>query len=164
LFTETELMIEQAKELTALSPSVMIKVPASMQGAEVVKHLTAQAISTNVTICFTLPQIMAVAKAAMQGVQLAEERGVDLSQWRSVITMMVGRLTEQKTLDAQAARRGLQLSWQDRHWFDIAVFRRAYRLLMEAGYVSKLLACSLRDGPVVAGKKRFWDVEKDRWR
>ena len=74
--------------------------------------------------------------------------------------MMIGRLTEQETLDVQAERRNIQLSWQDKHWFGIAVFRRAYRMLTEGGYASKMLACSMRVGPLVAGKMRFWDVEK----
>jgi transaldolase len=160
LFTETEQMVRDAEELSALSPNVMIKVPASMQGIEVVKILTSKGISTNTTVCFTLPQIMASADATMQGIKLAEKNGVDLSKWRAVITMMIGRLTEQETLDIQAARRNIELSWQDKHWFGIAVFRRAYRLLTEGGYASKMLACSMRVGPLVAGKMRFWDVQK----
>lgn len=160
LFTETERMVSDAEELSALCPNVMIKVPASMQGIEVVKVLTSKGISTNTTVCFTLPQIMASANAAMEGIKLAGSNGVDLSRWRAVITMMIGRLTEQETLDIQAARRDIQLSWQDKHWFGIAVFRRAYHLLTEGGYASKMLACSMRAGPVVAGKMRFWDVQK----
>lgn len=160
LFTETDVMLRTAQELSALSPNVMIKVPASMQGIEVVKSLTAQGIATNTTVCFTLPQIMASARAAMEGVRLARENGVDLSRWRAVITMMIGRLTENPVLDLQARRRQIPLTWQDKHWYGIAVFRRAYRLLKEGGYVSKMLACSMRPGPLVAGKMRFWDVQK----
>jgi transaldolase len=159
LFTETDRMVHDAVELSSLDPNVMIKVPASMQGIEVVRQLTAKGISTNTTVCFTLPQILASARAAMEGIALAQRDGVDLGRWRAVITMMIGRLTENPVLDLQAERRGIQLTWQDRHWFGIAVFRRAYRMLSEAGYASKMLACSLRDGPLVAGKRRFWDVE-----
>jgi transaldolase len=160
LFTETEQMVHDAEELSALSPNVMIKVPASMQGIEVVKVLTSKGISTNTTVCFTLPQIMASANAAMQGIEIAKQNGIDLSKWRAVITMMIGRLTEKETLDIQAARRNIELSWQDKHWFGIAVFRRAYRILAEGGYASKMLACSMRPGPLVAGKMRFWDIQK----
>jgi transaldolase len=160
LFTETDQMVQDAVELSALSPNVMIKVPASMQGIEVVKILTSKGISTNTTVCFTLPQILASAEAAMDGIKIAEANGTDLNRWRAVITMMIGRLTEQETLDLQAERRNIKLSWQDKHWFGIAVFRRAYRLLTEGGYASKMLACSMRPGPLVAGKKRFWDIEK----
>jgi transaldolase len=160
LFTETEQMVHDAKELSALSPNVMVKVPASMQGIEVVKILTSLGISTNTTVCFTLPQIMASADAAMDGIRLAEKNKVDLRNWRAVITMMIGRLTEHEVLDVQAERKNIKLSWQDKHWFGIAVFRRAYRMLTDGGYASKLLACSMRAGPVVAGKMRFWDVQK----
>jgi transaldolase len=52
------------------------------------------------------------------------------------------------------------LSWHDKHWFGLAVFKRAYHLLTEGGFASKLLACSMREGPPVAGKMRFWDIEK----
>src|SRR5574341_1513078 len=160
LFTETEKMLHDAEELSALSPNVMVKVPASMQGVEVVKILTSKGISTNTTVCFTLPQILASANAAMEGIKIAEQNKVDLSKWRAVITMMIGRLTEHEVLDVQAERRNIKLSWQDKHWFGIAVFRRAYRILTEGGYASKMLACSMRAGPVVAGKMRFWAVKK----
>ncbi len=160
LFTETEQMVCDAEELHALSPNVMIKVPASMQGIEAIKILNSRGISTNTTICFTLPQIMASAEATLEGIRLAEQNQVDLSRWRAVITMMIGRLTEHPILDVQAARKGIHLSWQDKHWFGIAVFRRAYRLLNEGGHASKMLACSMRHGPLVAGRMRFWDIEK----
>ena len=74
--------------------------------------------------------------------------------------MMIGRLTENEALVVQARRRGIELTWQDRHWLGIAIFQRAYRLLKEEGYPSKMLACSMRQGPLVAGKAKFWDLEK----
>lgn len=160
LLTETGQMIRDAEELSALSPNVMIKVPASMQGIEVVRILTSRGISTNTTVCFTLPQILASADAAMEGIRIAEKNKVDLSRWRAVITMMIGRLTEHEILEIQAERKNIKLSWQDKHWFGIAVFRRAYQMLTEGGYASKMLACSMRAGPLVAGKVRFWDVQK----
>jgi transaldolase len=160
LFTEVDQMVTDADELRAISPNVMIKVPASMQGIEVLKILTSKGISTNTTTCFTLPQIMASADAAMAGIKIAEKNKVDMSKWRAVITMMIGRLTEHEVLDMQAERKNIKLSWQDKHWYGIAVFRRAYRILTEGGYASKLLACSMRPGPLVAGKMGYWDLQK----
>ena len=160
LITETEKMIEMAKEIRAISPNVMIKVPASTQGVDVVRALTSMAIPTNVTTCFTLPQIWAVANAAKEGYDLAVKNKVDMSNWRAVITMMIGRLTEHPVLDQQAARRGMTLSWSDKHWLGIYVFRKAFQLLKENAMPSKMLACSMRDGPLVGGKYHFWDVSK----
>jgi transaldolase len=160
LFTEREIMHRQADEIAALSPNVMIKVPASTEGVDVVRHLTSKAISTNTTTCFTLPQIMAVARAAKEGLELAKKNGVDTSRWRAVITHMLGRLTERKELMAQAEHYGIQLSEADRKWFGLAVFKRAYQLIRDGGYPSKMLLCSVRPGPHVNGRMRFWDVEE----
>jgi transaldolase len=153
-------MITMAQEIRAISPNVMIKVPASTEGVAVVKALSSMAIPTNVTTCFTLPQIWAVANAAKEGAALGEKAKVDMSKWRAVITMMIGRLTEHAVLDQQAARRGITLSWTDKHWFGIYVFRKAFKLLKDNGMPSKLLACSMREGPMVGGRYHFWDVEK----
>jgi transaldolase len=160
LINEPEKMIVDAQEIRAIAPNVMVKVPASTEGVEVVKVVTSMAIPTNVTTCFTLPQIWAVANAAADGVKIAEKNKVDMSKWRAVITMMIGRLTENPVLDEQAARRGLTLSWSDKHWWGIDVFRKAYALLRENALPSKMLACSMREGPNVGGKLHFWDVEK----
>ena len=160
LFTEVDQMVHDAEELRSLSPNVMIKVPASMEGMEVIKILTSKGISTNTTTCFTLPQIMGSADAAMEGIRMAEKNKTDMRNWRAVITMMIGRLTEHPVLDVQAERKNMRLSWQDKHWYGIAVFRRAYRMLSEGGYASKLLACSMRPGPLVAGKMRYWDLQQ----
>jgi transaldolase len=160
LLTEGEKMIETAQEIRAIAPNLMIKVPASTQGVEVVKVLTSMAIPTNVTTCFTLPQIWAVANAAKEGYQIGLKNGVDMSNWRAVITMMIGRLTENPVLGEQAARRGITLTWSDKHWLGIYVFRKAFHLLKENALPSKMLACSMRDGPMVGGKYHFWDVEK----
>lgn len=160
LLTETEKMIEDAQEIRAIAPNLMIKVPASTQGVEVVKVLTSMGIPTNVTTCFTLPQIWAVANAAAEGLEIARKNGVDMSKWRAVITMMIGRLTENPVLDQQAARRGITLTWSDKHWLGIYIFRKAYKLLRDNALPSKMLACSMRDGPMVGGKYHFWDIEK----
>ena len=165
LFTEIDVMVSAAEELHSLSPNVMIKVPASTEGISVLRILASKGIGTNTTTCFTLPQILASARATREGVGLKQKGSyflsdtVDLSQWRAVITMMVGRLTENPALDEQASRQGIELTWQDKHWFGIAVFQRAYRILRDEGFPSKLLACSMRQGPYVAGRQRFWDVE-----
>ncbi|OGO14856.1 MAG: hypothetical protein A2Y93_10505 [Chloroflexi bacterium RBG_13_68_17] len=160
LFTEKEKMYSQADELAALSKNVMIKVPGSQQGVDVVRYLTAKAISTNVTTCFSLPQIMAVARAAQEGHEEAKKNKVDVSHWRAVITHMMGRLTEREVIWEQAAYYKVAWTEADRRWLGIGVFKRAYELLKEGGYPSKMLLCSVRPGPLVNGKMRFWDIQE----
>ena len=160
LLTDVDKMVETAQEIRAIAPNLMIKVPASTEGVDVVRILTSMAIPTNVTTCFTLPQIWAVAQAAAQGVEIAKENGVEMNNWRAVITMMIGRLTENPVLEQQAQRRGIKLTWADKHWLGIYIFRKAFHLLKDNALPSKMLACSMRYGPRVGGKNHFWDIEK----
>ena len=160
LFTEADEMVTQAREIRFLAPNVMIKVPASTQGVGVVRTLTSEAIPTNTTTCFTVPQVMAVARAAAEGLVLAAKNGVDTGKWRAVITLMSARLTERPVIDEQAQHYGVPLTPADKKWFGIAVFKRSYRLLAEGGFPSKLLLCSVRPGPLVAGRMAFWDIEE----
>jgi transaldolase len=160
LFTETDEMIAQAHEIRALAPNVMIKVPASSKGVDVIRTLTSEAIPTNTTTCFTVPQVMAVARAAVEGLALAAKNKVDTAKWRAVITLMLARLTERPVIDEQARHYGVDVSPIDKKWFGLAVFKRSYRLLTEGGFPSKLLLCSVRPGPLVAGRTAFWDIEE----
>ncbi|MEE9188483.1 MAG: transaldolase family protein [Anaerolineales bacterium] len=160
LLTDVDKMVETAQEIRAIAPNLMVKVPASTEGVDVVRILTSMAIPTNVTTCFTLPQIWAVAQAAAEGVEIAKENGVEMDNWRAVITMMIGRLTENPVLEQQAQRRGIQLTWADKHWLGIYIFRKAFHLLKDNALPSKMLACSMRYGPRVGGKNHFWDIEK----
>lgn len=166
LFTETDTMVQAGEDLSELRPNIMVKVPASTQGIDVLRILASKGISTNTTTCFTLPQILASARATAEGLNLQQEgsiytsKSVDLSKWRAVITMMIGRMTENPVLMQQARRRGIELSWADLHWFGIATFQRAYQIIKEEAFPSKLLVCSMRQGPLVSGKQRYWDLEK----
>jgi transaldolase len=137
-----------------------VKIPASREGVGVVRYLTSKAICTNVTTCFTMPQIMAVARAAKEGLEIAKQNGVDTSKWRAVITYMLGRLIERPELMQQADQHRLDITEADRKWYGIALFKRACQLLREGGYPSKMLLCSVRSGPLVDGKMRYWDIEE----
>jgi transaldolase len=73
---------------------------------------------------------------------------------------MLGRLTEREVIWEQAAYYKVNWTEADRRWFGIGVFKRAYQLLKEGGYPSKMLLCSVRPGPLVNGKMRFWDIQE----
>ncbi len=158
--TDQEKMISQALELASLSPNVMIKVPGSREGYEVIRFLTSKGISTNNTLTFILPQLMACAKAVKEGLEIAKQNKVDLSRWRSVITHMTARYGDLGDLRKEADSLKINLSEADVRWAEIAIFKKAYRLLKERGYPSKMLICSMRISPEMDGKKHCWHLEK----
>jgi len=158
--TDKEKMIAQALELASLSPNVMIKVPGSKEGYEVIKILTSKGISTNNTLTFVLPQLMACAKAVKEGLEIAKRNGVDLTRWRSVITHMMARYGDLGDLRKEADSLKIDLQESDIRWAELAIFKKAYRLVKTGGYPSKMLICSMRISPILNGKKHCWHLEK----
>lgn len=155
-----EKMISQALDLASLGPNVMVKVPGTEEGYEVITFLTSKGIATNNTLTFVLPQLIACAKAVKKGLDIAKQNGVDLTRWRSVITHMTARYGDLGDLKKEGGSIGVALSEADVRWAEIAIFKKAYRLLKERGYPSKMLICSMRVSPATDGKKQCWHLEK----
>ena len=158
---DVEKMVSQGIELHSLSPNVMIKIPGTAEGYETIRRLTAKGIPTNNTLSFIIPQFVACMNAVVQGLKEAKANGVDLSKWRSVITAMSARFGMLGDLQKEAQERKIELSESDVRWAEIAVFKKACRLVAEnKDYPGKMLLCSMRMSPIVNGQARSWHVEK----
>ena len=156
----TAAMVSMGIGLHAMSPNVMIKMPGVKEGIHGITLLTALGIPTNATLVFTISQIVAVAEAVKTGLALARQAGGDLSGWRSVCTMMLGRFEDHPAFDESARSVGVELTDELRRWSGPAIFNKAVALYAERGYESKMLAASMRVGPVVDGRVRIWHLEK----
>ena len=157
---DRDAMIRQAEDIAAVNPNVMVKVPGSAQGYEVIEHLTSKGIPTNNTLTFVLPQLVDCADSVARGLETARRNGVDLSRWRSVITHMEGRFGNLGGLKGLAREAGVELTDGEVRLAELAVFKKAYRYLIDNGRPSKMLACSLIAGPVVDGENRIWHLEE----
>ena len=125
---DKEAMIKQAEEIAAVNPNVMIKVPGTKQGYEVIEYLTARGIPTNNTLTFILPQLVDCANTVKRGLETARKNGVDLSKWRSVITHMEGRFGNLGGLKDFAKEVGVELSDGEIRLAELAVFKDAFLL------------------------------------
>jgi transaldolase len=157
---DKDAMIRQAEEIAAINPNVMVKVPGSKQGYEVIEYLTSKGISTNNTLTFILPQLIDCANSVKRGLETARKNGVDLSKWRSVITHMEGRFGNLGGLKDFAAEKGVELSDGEIRLAELAIFKKAYKYLIENNLPSKMLSCSLIVGPTVNGQSRIWHLEE----
>jgi transaldolase len=153
-------MLSQARRIHAARPNIMIKLPGTKEGISAVRTLAAEGIPTNVTLGFTVSQLLAVGEAARAGLDEARQRSTDLSYWRSCAVMMLGRYEDAPPMKAQARELGIELTDSHLRWAGIAIFRKAYRLYREHAYPTKLMAASMRLGPVVDGVTRVWHLEK----
>ncbi|MGD8258145.1 MAG: transaldolase family protein [Desulfobacterales bacterium] len=157
---DKDAMIRQAEEIAAINPNVMIKVPGSQQGYDVIEYLTAKGIPTNNTLTFVLPQLVDCANSVKRGLETARKNGVDLSKWRSVITHMEGRFGNLGGLKEFAKEKGVELSDGEIRLAELAVFKKAYAYLKDNDLPSKMLSCSLIIGPTINGENRIWHLEE----
>jgi transaldolase len=139
-----EKMLAQGLEIAAQGPNVMVKLPGSKEGYEMIEELTARGISTNNTTSFTVPQYVRCMAAVSAGLIRAKAAGVDLSRWRSVVTHMSARLGELSDWKTEAKARGIELTLPEIRDGEEAVLKRAYHYGKSVGHPSKMLQCSMR--------------------
>jgi transaldolase len=83
-------------------PNVLIKIPATDEGLPAIRRATAEGISVNVTLIFSLDRYQKVMDAYLSGLEDAKEAGIDLSTIHSVASFFVSRVDTEvdKRLDA----------------------------------------------------------------
>ena len=61
--TKAEDMIREGREIAAIHPNMVVKIPMTTEGLKAVKVLSAEGIKTNVTLIFTAAQALLAARA-----------------------------------------------------------------------------------------------------
>ena len=61
--TDAEGMIKEGREIAAIHPNMVVKIPMTIEGLKAVKVLHAEGIHTNVTLVFTAAQALLAARA-----------------------------------------------------------------------------------------------------
>ncbi len=61
--TDAAGMIKEGREIAAIHPNMVVKIPMTKEGLKAVKVLTAEGVKTNVTLVFTAAQALLAARA-----------------------------------------------------------------------------------------------------
>ncbi|MDF9407611.1 fructose-6-phosphate aldolase [Pelotomaculum isophthalicicum JI] len=78
--TEAPVMVEEALELSAIHPNIVIKIPMTAEGLKATKILAEKGIHTNVTLIFSANQALLAARAGATYVSPFVGRLDDISQ------------------------------------------------------------------------------------
>ena len=73
-------------------PNLLIKVPATLDGLPAIEELTAQGISVNVTLIFSVERYELVMDAYLRGIERRVARGLTTSNVHSVASFFVSRI------------------------------------------------------------------------
>jgi len=88
LYRNTQAMVDQALEFDKLAPNMIVKIPATTDGISAIEQATYQGVSINATVCFTLPQCVAVAEAIERGLRKRELESKEIATMGPVCTII----------------------------------------------------------------------------
>jgi transaldolase len=141
-YRDSRRLVEQAAHFDSLAPNIQVKIPVTRAGIEAIEDATYRGININATVCFCVPQALAVGAAVERGLQRREAEGKDIAFMRPVCTIMVGRMDD--WLHVLEKRDGIVVTPGYPDWAGIACLKKAYGLFRERGYRAQLLSAAYR--------------------
>ena len=142
MYRSVEAITDQAVYFDQLAPNMQVKIPVTDAGVKAIESATYQGVNINATVCFTVPQAIAVADAVERGLERRQADGKDISGMTPVCTIMVGRLDD--WIQTLAKKDGIISNPSYLHWAGVAAFKKAYGLFQQRGYRARLLAAAYR--------------------
>jgi transaldolase len=141
-YRNAEAITAQAIHFHQLAANMQIKIPVTRAGIQAIEETTYHGVNINATVCFSVPQSLAVAEAVERGLKRREAEGKPINHLNPVCTIMIGRLDD--WLQVLVKRDGVVTNPGYLHWAGIACLKKAYRLYQEHGYRTRLLAAAYR--------------------
>jgi len=142
LYRNAAAIVAQAVYFNSLAPNLQVKIPATLAGIQAIEETTFSGVNINATVCFSVPQALAVAEAVERGLNRRAAQGKEVTAMVPVCTLMVGRLDD--WLHVLAERDGVVANPAFIPWAGIACFKKAYGLFQARGYRARLLAAAYR--------------------
>lgn len=101
LSTTVDGMMKEARELAALRPNIVVKIPLIPDGLKAVRICTEEGIRTNVTLCFSATQALLAAKAGASYISPFVGRLDDVSADGMAVVADIIEIYENYGLDTQ---------------------------------------------------------------
>jgi transaldolase len=141
-YRNAEAIVEQAMRFHGMAPNIQVKIPVTCAGITAIEEATCRGVNVNATVCFTLPQSVAVAEAIERGLKRRAAAGHDTASMTPVCTIMIGRLDD--WLKVVAKNHSIVLTPGHLDWAGIAVMKKTYALFQQRGYRARMLAAAYR--------------------
>src|SRR5215470_2513874 len=165
LYRNADSILGQVMEFSRLAPNMIVKIPVTKAGIPAIEEATYRGISINATVCFTLPQCVAVAEAVERGLRRREKETKEIASMGPVCTIMVGRLDD--WLKVVVEKENIAVDPGCLEWAGIVVFKKTYKIFRDRGYRIRLLSAAFRNpmhwseligGDIVISPPYAWQV------
>ena len=142
LYRNAKGIAEHAIHFNTLAPNMQVKAPVTSAGVEAIEEATYHGVSVNATVCFTVPQAIAVAEAVERGLNRRTADGRPIDEMSPVCTIMIGRTDDWMKVTVKNEEIDIDPSYLG--WAGIACLKRAYGIFQERGYRARLLGAAYR--------------------
>jgi transaldolase len=142
-YRNAQAVADQAVYFHSLAPNIQVKAPVTQAGVKAIEEATYRGVNINATVCFTVPQSLAVAEAVERGLKRREEEGKPVENMSPVCTIMVGRTDD--WMKVVAKKEGITITPGYMDWAGVAVMKKAYGIYQARGYRTRLLAAAYRN-------------------
>ncbi len=142
-YRNAEMIIQQAIHFDTLAPNIQVKAPVTKAGIHAIEEMTYHGVNINATVCFTVPQAIAVAEAVERGLSRRSEEGKPTESMSPVCTIMVGRVDD--WMKVVAKKEGITVTPGYLDWCGVACMKKAYKIYKQRGYRTRLLAAAYRN-------------------
>lgn len=139
-FRSTEKTVAHAVELASLSENILIKMPVSTADIPAIEECVYRGVSVNGTVCFGVPQAVAVAEAIERGLKRREAEGLTVDGMINSCTIMTGRIDDY--MKKLVSERETPITQEYLDCGGEAVFKKVYKLYGERRYRAKLLVAN----------------------
>ena len=146
-YRDPQAFLERAVYFSGPAPNMIVKIHVTRAGIDAIEEATFRGVSINATVCFTLPQSIAVAEAVERGLRRREKDGKDISTVGPVCTITVGPLGD--WLKAIAERENI--TTDHGRWTGPAWLRSRRRIASSASAATGSGCCRPPSGITCAG-------------
>ncbi len=133
---------KQAIHFNTLAPNIQVKIPVTKAGISAIEEATFEGVNINATVCFTVPQAIAVAEAIERGLNRRAAAKKPVDNMTPVCTIMIGRTDD--WIKVVAERDGIIVNPAYLNWAGVACIKKAYDIYQVRKYRTRLLAAAYR--------------------
>lgn len=133
-------MLRQGQRIASWGDNVMVKIPGTFSGIQVLEELAAVGTPTTATVCVSVSQVLAAAEANERGAARAKTAGFQPAP--STAALVMGRL--QDYLAAINRERNAGVSPADLETAALAAVKRCYTMMKSRGYAQLLMPAAFR--------------------
>ncbi len=141
-YRNAEAITRQAVHFAGLAPNMQVKIPVTAAGVTAIEEATYEGVNINATVCFCVPQALAVAEAVERGLDRRAAAGKPVANMRPVCTIMIGRMDD--WIKVLEKRDNVLITPGYADWAGIACLKKAYGIFHERGYRARLLGAAYR--------------------